>query len=98
MLSTQRHYQLLIRLLLARLVQHTHMRLTSVKRFGGFAQTPREAIVDECDFEHTLQGIENAHPAALAAGICCYFHLVRCGDFDVGLLFSVRLAMVLVLC
>ena len=39
MLPTKRHHKLLIRLLLAPLIQHTHMRLASIQRLARFAKT-----------------------------------------------------------
>lgn len=91
MLPTQRHHQLLVRLLLAVFVQHAHVRLTAVERFGSFPEAAREAVVDESELEHAFEGFEDGHLArGAAAG----------GDFNVlifgsggggGGLFSVRL-------
>jgi len=78
MLATQRNHQLLIRLLLAPLVQHTHMRLAAIERLAGFAQPPRQPVVDEGELEHAFEGVENAHlrtPASGGGGG---------GDFDFG--------------
>jgi len=78
MLATQRNHQLLVRLLLAPLVQHTHMRLAAIERLAGFAEAAREAIVDQRELEDALQGVEHAHlrTAAGAGGVG--------GDFDFG--------------
>ena len=58
MLPAQRHHKLLIGLLLARLVQHAHVRLAPVERLGGFAEPAREAVVDEGEFEGAFEGFE----------------------------------------
>jgi len=98
MLPTQRHHQLLVRLLLARLVEHAHVGLTAVERFAGFAEAAGEAVVNEGVFEDAFQSIEHAHAACFAGAVGCDFHLVRCWDLLLGDrgLFSVRLGMVLV--
>ena len=59
MLAAQRNHQLLVCLLLARLVQHAHVGLSSIERFGGFAEAAGEAIVDECEFQDTFEGFES---------------------------------------
>jgi len=78
MLATQRNHQLLVRLLLAPLVQHAHVRLAAIERLAGFAEAAREAIVDQRELEDALQGVEHAHlrTAAGAGGVG--------GDFDFG--------------
>jgi hypothetical protein len=45
-LRAQRHHQLLVRLFLARFVQHTHVRLAPVEGFGGFAQATGKPVMD----------------------------------------------------
>ena len=59
MLPAQRHHQLLVSFLLARLVQHAHVGLSSIERFGGFAKAAGEAIVDEGEFQDTFEGFES---------------------------------------
>ena len=90
-LGTQRHDQLLVRLLLARLIEHAHVGLAPVERFTGFAEPAREPVVDEGDFEDALQCVQHAHAAAFVRCFRADFDFVRRWDFDVGLLFSVRL-------
>lgn len=51
----QRDDQLLVRLLLARLVEHAHVRLASVERLGRLAQTAGETVVDQGDAEDTFR-------------------------------------------
>lgn len=101
MLPTQRHNKLLIRVLLARLVQHAHMRLTPIQRFARLAQPARQAVVDQRQLQYTLERFQRRHlrgrPTAL--GICGYGYLLIVGT-GVGVtlgggggvgLFSVRL-------
>ena len=91
MLGAKRNNQLLVSLLLAALVQHTHVRLATVERLGRLAQTARQTVVDERDAQHALERVQHGHLSA-AAGIGAHFHLVGGGDGGVGLgLFSVRL-------
>lgn len=91
MLRAQRNNKLLVRLLLALLVEHTHVRLTTVEGLRGLAQTARESIVRQRDTKNALQSVENAHLAA-SAGLGGDFDLVGRGHGGVGLgLFSVRL-------
>lgn len=76
MLRTQRHHQLLIRLLLAPLIQHAHVRLTAIERLAGLAQAAREPVVDEGEFQDAFEGFEDGHLAGAGAG---------CGiGFDAG--------------
>ena len=62
MLSAQRHHELLVGFLLARLVQHAHVRLSSIERLGGFAEAPGETVVDEGEFEGAFEGFEGGLP------------------------------------
>jgi len=48
-LAAQSDDELLVRLLLARLVEHAHVRLATVEGLGGFAETARESVVDESE-------------------------------------------------
>lgn len=100
MLPAQRHHQLLVRLLLAVLVQHAHVRLAPVERLAGFAEPAREAVVDEGQLEDALEGFEHGHLAAAAAATraACLgdldffiFFFRRRGGSGGGGLFSVRL-------
>ena len=75
MLPTQRHHQLLVRLLLAPFVENTHVRLAAIEGFAGFAETAGEAVVDEGEFEDAFQGFQHAHAGAAAAA-------AGGGDFD----------------
>lgn len=50
-LGAQGDDELLVRLLLARLVQHAHVRLATVEGLGGFAQAAGQAVVDERKLE-----------------------------------------------
>lgn len=58
MLPAQRHHQLLVGLLLAPFVQHAHVRLAPVERFGGFAEAAGEAVVDEGELQGAFEGFE----------------------------------------
>ena len=95
MLAAQRHDQLLVRLLLARLVEHAHVGLATVERLARFAQTAGQAVVDERRLQDALERVEHRHAAGLAVGgiggdfdFVCGLHLFAAG---VGGLFSVRL-------
>ena len=95
MLAAKRHNQLLVRLLLARLVQHAHVGLATVERFARFTQSTGEAVVDEGCLENALEGVEHGHAAWFAVGgiggdldFVCGLHFFAAG---VGGLFSVRL-------
>ncbi len=45
------------------------MRLTSIQRLARLPQSARQAIVDECEFEHAFQGFEDGHLTAAAAAV-----------------------------
>ena len=93
MLRAKRNNKLLVRLLLARLVQDTHVRLATVERLGRLAQTAGQAVVDQSDLENTLEGVQYGHAAASGVGVD--FDFVGVGgdllaDF-LGWLFYIRL-------
>ena len=79
-LRAQRHHKLLVGLLLARLVKHAHVRLSSIERLAGFTQTTCETVVDESDLEDTLQSVEDGHLSLAGRGICADLHLLDSGD------------------
>lgn len=89
MLGAQGDNKLLVGLLLAALVQDTHVGLTAVEGLGGLTETTGKTVVDQGDAQNTLEGVQDGHLAA--AGIGGNLDLVG-GDGGVGLgLFSVRL-------
>ena len=55
MLPAQRLHELLVGLLLARFVQHAHVRLSSVECLGGFAEAAGETVVDEGELEGAFE-------------------------------------------
>ena len=57
-LPAQCNHKLLVSLFLARLVQHAHVGLSSIERFGSFAEAAGEAIIDEGEFQDTFQGFK----------------------------------------
>jgi hypothetical protein len=86
-LRAQGNDQLLVGLLLALLVQDTHVSLTAVQGLGSLTQTTGKTVVHESQLQNTLEGIENGHLALGGVG----------GDLDLILdlggvvLFYVRL-------
>ena len=70
MLRAQRHHELLVGLLLARLVEHAHVRLSSVQRFGGFAEPAGKAVVNECELQGAFEGVEYGLFAGLGILVC----------------------------
>jgi len=60
-LRAQSDDELLVGLLLASLVQDTHVCLATIEGFGCLAQASGETIVDEGEFEDTFQGIKDGH-------------------------------------
>lgn len=72
--------KLLVWLLLAVLVQHTHVRLATIKGLGGFTKATGETVVDECVFEDTFQGILDRHLTFAGGGIGGDLDLL--GGFD----------------
>ena len=81
--------ELLVGLLLALLVQDTHVGLATVEGLGGLTETAGKTVVDEGDLEHALERVEDRHAAAGVVGR----HLDLLGRLDLllGNLFSVRL-------
>ena len=91
MLGAKRHNQLLVRLLLAALVEHTHVRLATVQRLGRLAESARKSVVDQRDAQNALECVQHGHLARGVAAVGADLDLVG-GDGGVGLgLFSVRL-------
>lgn len=62
-LRAKRNNELLVRLLLASLVQDTHMCLAAIESLGRLAQTAGKTVVDERELEHALERLEHAHLA-----------------------------------
>ena len=56
MLPAQRLDELLVRFLLARLVEDAHVRLSPVERLGGFAEAAGETVVDEGELQGPFEG------------------------------------------
>ena len=88
MLGAQSDDQLLVGLLLARLVQDAHVRLSPVQGLRSLAQTTGKTIVHQSKLQHTLQGVQNGH-LTLGGGIGGNFDFLR----NIGgvVLFYVRL-------
>jgi hypothetical protein len=90
-LGAQSNDELLVGLLLAALVENTHVGLAAVEGLGGLAETTGKTVVDQSNAEDTLQSIEDGHLAA-SAGISGNLDLIGGGNGGVGHgLFSVRL-------
>jgi hypothetical protein len=89
-LGAQSDDQLLVGLLLARLVQDAHVRLSPVERLAGLAQTASKTVVDEGELEDALERLEDGHLAFACGGIGADFDLTGIGDWGLRL-FSVRL-------
>lgn len=88
-LGAQSDNELLVGLLLAGLVENTHVGLASVESLGGFTETTGETIVHESELENTLEGVENAH-LSLRPSVSGDFDFGRLGDGGGGL-FYIRL-------
>lgn len=89
-LGAQGDNKLLVGLLLATLVEDTHVSLTAVESLGSLTQTTGKTVVDQGDAEDTLQSVEDGHLAG--ASIRGNLDLIGSGNGGVGLsLFSVRL-------
>jgi hypothetical protein len=83
--------KLLVSLLLAALVEDTHVSLATVEGLGGLTETTGKTVVDEGDAENTLQSVEDGHLAA-GTGVSRNLDLIGSGNGGVGSgLFSVRL-------
>lgn len=82
--------KLLVSLLLARLVEDTHVRLATVEGLGSLAKTTGKTVVDQGDLEDALERIVDGHLAT--AGLSGDLDILGLGDGGVGNgLFSVRL-------
>ncbi|KAJ6119476.1 hypothetical protein N7523_003756 [Penicillium sp. IBT 18751x] len=55
--------ELLVSLLLAALVEDTHVGLTAVEGLGSLTQTTGKTVVDQGDAQDTLQSVEDGHLA-----------------------------------
>lgn len=87
MLITEGGNKLLVGILLAVLVQDTHVSLATVESLGSLAETAGEAVVHESQLQNTLEGVQNGHLAL--GGIGRNLNLL--GDFGGVVLFYVRL-------
>lgn len=90
MLGAESNNELLVSLLLAALVQDTHVGLAAVKSLGGLTETTGKTVVDKGDAQNTLEGVQDGHLAG--TGIGGNLNLVGRGDGGCGL-FSVRLGL-----
>lgn len=89
MLGAKSDDQLLVGLLLAALVEDTHVSLAAVEGLGSLTQTTGKTVVDQGDAEDTLESVEDGHLAG--ASVSGNLDLIG-GNGGVGLgLFSVRL-------
>ena len=88
-LGAQGDDKLLVRLLLARLVQDAHVRLAAVEGLGGLTETTGKTVVDEGELEDALEGLEDGHLALACGGIGRDLDLL--GGDDGLVVFSVRL-------
>lgn len=94
-LGAESDNKLLVGLLLATLVEDTHVSLTAVEGLGSLTQTTGKTVVDQGDAEDTLQSIEDGHLAG--ASVSGNLDLIGGGNRGVGNgLFSVRLYQLLV--
>lgn len=87
MLGAQGDDELLVGLLLAVLVEDTHVGGAAVEGLGSLTETAGKTVVDESQFQDTLKGVENGHLAL--GGIAGHFDLIG-RDFG-GVVFYVRL-------
>jgi hypothetical protein len=90
-LRAERNNELLVRLLLACLVQDTHVCLTTVEGLGSLTETAGKAVVDESELEHALECLKDGHLALAASGIGRDLDLGGRADLGLGIVFSVRL-------
>jgi hypothetical protein len=79
--------ELLVSLLLALLVEDTHVSLAAVEGLGGLTETAGETVVHEGELQNTLEGVQNGHLAL--GGIGGGLNLL--GDLGGVVLFYVRL-------
>ena len=94
-LRAERNDELLVGLLLARLVQDAHVSLATVEGLGGLAQTAGKSVVDEGELKDTLERLEDAHLARTGRGIGRDLDLGGRADLGLGIVFSVRLLVVM---
>ena len=86
MLVAESDNKLLVGLLLAVLVQDTHVSLATVKSLGSLTETTGKTVVHERELQDTLESVENGHLALRGlAG-----NLNNIGDLG-GVVFYVRL-------
>ena len=100
MLAAKGNHELLVCLLLAVLVEDTHVCLATVKSLASLTQTAGESVVNEGKLENTLESVDDGHLATAARG-----GFAGCGDLDLlggrgggWLLFSVGLEGVVLVC
>ena len=67
-LAAQSDDQLLVRLLLAGLVEHAHVGLAAVESLASLAQAAGESVVDQRDLEHALERVKDRHAAGRGGG------------------------------
>jgi hypothetical protein len=79
--------KLLVGLLLAVLVQDTHVCLSAIEGLGSLTETTSETVVHERELQDTLESVENGHLAL--GGIAG--NLNNIGDLG-GVVFYVRLS------
>jgi hypothetical protein len=89
-LGAQGNDELLVRLLLAGLVENAHVRLATVEGLGRLAQTAGKSVVDEGELENALERLEHAHLALTAGCIGRDLDLGGRADLGLGIVFSVR--------
>lgn len=94
MLGAQSDNELLVGLLLAALVEDTHVGLAAIEGLGSLTQTTGKTIVDQGDAEDTLQSVEDRHLAGASVG----GNLDLIGGGNVLDLFSVRLYKIMLAC
>lgn len=92
MLGAQSDNELLVGLLLAALVEDTHVGLAAVEGLGSLTQTTGKTVVDQGDAEDTLQSVEDRHLAGASVG--GNLDLIGGGNWVLDL-FSVRLYKVM---
>ena len=68
MLAAQSDDQLLVRLLLASLVEHAHVGLATVEGLAGLTETTGETVVDQGSLEDSLEGVQDGHAAGRLVG------------------------------
>jgi hypothetical protein len=83
--------KLLVCLLLACLVQDTHVCLATVEGLGGLAQTAGKSVVDESELENALERLKDGHLALATGSIGRDLDLGGRADLGLGIVFSVRL-------